>query len=65
MVVDEWAGLARNSNVGRCKQYFYPESGVMVQLLDKGYIYGDICKWTTEELNNHAMIKYLMGGNKQ
>ena len=64
MVVDKWAGVARKSNVGGCKQYFYPDSGVMVQLPDKGYIYGDICKWATEKINHHAMIKYLLGTNK-
>ena len=61
MVVDEWAGVGRKSNVGGCKYYFYPKSGLMVQLPDKGYIHGDICKWTTEKINKHAMIKYLMG----
>ena len=63
-VVDEWVGLARKGNVGTCKQYFYPESGVMVKLPDKGYVYGDICKWVMEEINQHAMIKYLFGKNK-
>ena len=36
----------------------------MVQMPDKGYIYGDITKWVTEEINQHAMIKYLFGKNK-
>lgn len=62
-VVDKWIGVDRKTNAGGCRQYFYPESGVMAQMPDKGFIYSDICRWMTEEINQHAMSKYLWGGN--
>ena len=36
----------------------------MVQMPDKGFVYGDICKWVTEEITQHATVKYLLGKNK-
>ena len=62
-VVNAWAGAAREEHTGPIPQYFYPESGVMVVRSNNRLIYGDICKWMTEEINQEKMIKYLWGKN--
>jgi len=60
-VVDEWAEVARKSYRGECSHHFYTESGMMVQMPNTRLIYEDICRWMMEEINQHAMIKYLWG----
>jgi len=42
---------------------FCPESGVMVQMHNNSLIYGDICKWVTEEITQNKLIKYFWGKN--
>ena len=63
-ILDEWVTVARRSEVGGSRQYFYPESGVMVQSPDKGFVYGDICRWLAEEINQHTMTESLCDKNR-
>lgn len=34
---------------------------MIIQMPNTRFIYGDICRWVTEEINQYAMIKYLLG----
>ena len=63
IVVDEWAGMTRSASTGSTIQYFYPESGVMVKLKNDKFIYGDISRRTTEEINQDNLLKFIFGKN--
>lgn len=60
-VVYEWTGMARSASTWSCRQYSYPESGVIVQLPNARFIYGDICRWVTDEINQDNLLKYMFG----
>ena len=61
--MDEWAGNTRRASGGSYTQYFYPESAVMVKLPKDSFIYGDICRWATDEINQDDLLKLLFGNN--
>lgn len=56
-------GRARLGYQGQYQQYVYPESGVVVKLPNNRFMYGDIGRWVTEEINKHKMIRYFWGKN--
>ena len=36
----------------------------MVKLQNDRFIYGDICRWVTEEINQDNILKYMFGKNR-
>ena len=63
-VVDGWAWRARESHRGPYPYYLYPESEVMVQWINGRFIYGDISKVITNDINREKMFKNLWGKNR-
>lgn len=57
MLVDVWTGTTIEQHMECHPQYMYPESGAMSHMYNNRFIYGDIRKVVTEDINQNKMIK--------
>lgn len=63
MVVNKWAGSARVAHTGYYPHHLHPDGVVTGRKCNDRYIYGDIARVVSVNINLNFMLKYLMGNN--